>query len=277
MKTPFSLLVALIAFTTTPFAPAAELPEAGPQNGGLRLRLVVADSPPRTPLGYDVRLEVLNVTSRPITLRAGWWSDLEKGDVRDYLEASMSVETYPAIAPWMGQVMAAHRTAAQPETVLKAGEVLSLRWQTNGRHLKNRVTNPNEVQNPELLLPGLYSVHATVAIITSERTVQLRSNEQLVSSGRSHEMPKHSYGALLDASAERKTGRLNLGSLQKIERGDQFQIGHPYRGLWKLTVTEVHQMISVGSLEPLPPVIPPLANYNPPFPERNMPATLMPQ
>ena len=131
------------------------------------------------------------------------------------------------------------------------------------------------MQNPEFRLPGLYSVHATVAIITSERTLQLRSNEQLVPVGGSHEMPKHSYGALLDASAERKTGTLNLGSLQKIERGDQFQIGHPYRGLWKLTVTEVHDAISVGSLEPLPPVVPTAANYHPLFPERNMPATLM--
>ena len=183
MNTQLSLLIALIAFSTTTFVSAAEPPEPGPENAGLRLRLVVADSPPRTPLGYGVRLEVLNMTNRPITLRAGWWSDLEKGDVRDYLEASMSVETYPAIAPWMGQLADGHRTAPQPEHVLKAGEVLSLHWQTKGRHLKNRVTNPNEVQDPEFLLPGLYSVHATVAIITSERTVLLRSNEQLVSSG----------------------------------------------------------------------------------------------
>ena len=255
----------------------ASTPEPGPENGGLRMRLVVVPNSAGGQEGYEVRLDVLNVTNRPVKLRAGWWQDQERGDVRDYIEASTSIETYPAIAPWMGQVMAAHRTAAQPETVLKAGAVLTLHWQTNGRHLKNRVSNPLEAQNPELLLPGLYSVHATVAIITSERTVQLRSNEQLVSSGRSHEMPKHSYGELLDASAERKTGRLNLGSLQKIERGDQFQVGHPYRGLWKLTITEVDNTVSVGSFEPLPPVVPPPANYHPPFPERNQPATLMPQ
>ena len=233
MKTQISILVALIAFSTTAFVSAAEPPEPGPENGGLRMRLVVVPHVRAHFESYEVFLDVLNVTNRPITLRAGWSNDQEPGDVRDYLEASTSIETYPAIAPWMGQVRAAHRTVAQPETVLKAGEVLSLRWQTNGRHLKNRVTNPNEVQNPSFPLPGLYSVHATVAIITPERTVQLRSNEQLLPVGGSREMPKHSYGALLDASAERKTGTLNFGSLQRIERGDQFQIGHPYRGLWR--------------------------------------------
>jgi hypothetical protein len=83
----------------------------------------------------------------------------------------------------MGGVTVGQRKSPQPEQVLKPGETLSVRWRTEGRHLKNRVTNPNEVQNPEFPFPGLYSVHATVHVITSERTVPLRSNEQLVSVG----------------------------------------------------------------------------------------------
>src|SRR4051794_23749274 len=44
--------------------------EAGPERGGLRMRLVVA--PVAAPAGerYDVRVELVNVTDRPIVLRA---------------------------------------------------------------------------------------------------------------------------------------------------------------------------------------------------------------
>ena len=167
MKVQFSLIVAVAIFITTSSAPAAEPPEPGPENAGLRARLVVVAHPLPASEGYDVLLEVLSVTNRPITLRAGWGHDQELGDVRDYIEASTGIETYPPIAPWIGQIVAPHRTAAQPELVLKAGEVLSVRWQTNGRRLKNRVSNPFEAQNPEFPLPGLYSVHATVPLITS--------------------------------------------------------------------------------------------------------------
>ncbi len=164
------------------------------------------------------------------------------------------------------------RTSPQPEHVLKAGEALSARWKSDARRLKNRVTNPNEVQNPEFPFPGLYSVHATVDVTTSEGTVRLRSNEQLVAVGGSRKMPKHTRGQLWEVDKEKKTALVGLGSLHKVEVGDQFEIGHPKGMHWRMTVTEVDPRYSRGNLELL------TRSTYPPYsepPHRFMDATLV--
>ena len=151
--------------------------------------------------GYEVRVDLLNTSERAITLRAGWRND-DAGDLKDYIDAATSIECVPPVRRWMGGVIVGRRKSPQPEQVLEKGAVLSVRWQTQGRHLKNRVTNPNEVQNPEFPFPGLYSVHATLNVITSERTVPLRSNEQLVSVGGSRALPKSTLGQLAQVEAD---------------------------------------------------------------------------
>jgi hypothetical protein len=236
-------------------ANAAEAPEPGPEDGGLRLRLAVK---PRADAkeGYDVRLEVLNVSDRPVTLRSRWRDDSEAGDVKGYLEAATSIECVPAVAPWIGGVQEGRRTRPQPENVLKAGETLPVSWQTEGRRLKNRVTDPNDVQNPTFPVPGLYSVHATVDVVAGERMVRLRSNEHLVAVGGSRSMPKSTFGRLSYVDPEGKTAGLGLGSLHKIAVGDQFEIGHAKGGHWKLTITRVEPETSHGNLEVLPSLRP---------------------
>ena len=200
-----------------------------------------------------MRVDLLNTSERAITLRAGWRND-ETGDLRDYIDAATSIECVPAVRRWSGGVQVGLRKSLppdqsqQPEQVIKAGELLSVRWQTEGRHLKNRVANPNEVQNPEFPFPGLYSVHATVNVITSERTVLLRSNEQLVPVGGSRAMPKSTLGQVLQVDDNGTTALMSLGSLQKIEPGDQFE--HLSKGdYWKLTITKVEPTHSAGNLE----------------------------
>jgi len=248
MQIRLPILALLILFT--PHLRAAEpatLPEPGPEDGGLRMRLVVA---PRTDVGkegYDVRVDLLNTSERAITLRAGWEGE-EAGDLEDYVDAATSIECVPAVRRWVGGVMQGRRTSPQPEYVLQPGKVLSVRWQTQGRHLKNRVTNPNDVQNPEFPFPGLYSVHATVNVITHGGIVPLRSNEQLVSVGGSRAMPKSTLGQLLHVDADGKTATMSLGSLQKVEPGDQFQY-FSKREQGRLTITTVKPSISVGNLE----------------------------
>ena len=148
----------------------------------------------------------------------------------------------------MGQAVMGRRKSPQPEQVLKPGAVFSVSWQTEGRHLKNQVTNPLDVQNPEFPFPGLYSVHATVLVITSEGTVALRSNEQLVPVGGSRAMPKATLGQLLHVEADGKRAMLSLGSLQKIEPGDQFGYSTMHDQV-KLTVTTVKPDYSWGNLE----------------------------
>ena len=248
MKTlpPICTLLILVTLHVRAADNAAQ-PEPGPEDGGLRMRLEVAPRTDTVKEGYDVRVDLLNTSERSITLRAGWTRD-DAGDVKDYIDAATSIECFPAVLRWMGGVPEGRRQTPQPEEVLKPGAVLSVRWQTEGWHLKNRVTNANEVQNPEFPFPGLYSVHGTLHIVANERTVALRSNEQLVPVGGSRGLPKSTLGQLLQVDAEGKTALLGLGALQKIEPGDQFE-HNSKGGSWKLTITKVEPSYSVGTLE----------------------------
>jgi hypothetical protein len=269
------LLTAYTAHGAADPPPPEPEPEPGPASGGLRLRLVVAPNPAENAqAGYNVRLELLNVSTGDITLRANWRRQENDGDFKDYLEAATSIETYPPVAPWIGQVLAGHRISPQPERVLKPGEVLSVRWRTTGRLLKNEVTDPNAVQNPQLAAPGLYSVHATVVVNTPRAPVRLRSNEQLVPAGGSREMPKHTYGELGAVDAGARTATLNLGSLHKVTPGDQFRIRTGMLDCWKLTITQVQPEFSTGRLEPEPMPME-SSRRAPNLPERRMTATLL--
>jgi hypothetical protein len=152
--------------------------------------------------------------------------------------------------------------------------MLSLRWQTTGRQLKNGVTDPNAVQNPQFPTPGLYSVHAALVLNTPQGPVHLRSNEQLVPVGGSREMPKHTFGQLGEVDAAAKTATVNLGSLHKIQPGDQFRIRTGMLDFWKLTITHVNPEFSTGDLEP-EPMPAESSRRTPNVPERPMDATLL--
>ncbi|HUR46878.1 MAG TPA: hypothetical protein VMZ27_13450 [Candidatus Saccharimonadales bacterium] len=116
------------------------------------------------------------------------------------------------------------------------------------------MANPNDVQNPEFPTPGLYSVHASASILTSTGAVLLRSNEQLVSVGRSQALPKHTYGRLSSFDPEKRNGTLSLGSLHKITPGDVFTIrGGKMGSDWNMTITRTEATYSFGLLEPAPP------------------------
>jgi hypothetical protein len=215
------------------------------------MRLVVVPRPEVSEEGFDVCVDLLNTTERAMTLRAGWRND-DPSDVKAYIEAAIGIECVPAVRPWSGGVPGIRRKLPQPEYLLKAGEVLSVRWQTKGRHLKNHVTDPNEVQNPEFPFPGLYSVHASLDVITSQRVVTLRSNEQLVPVGGSHAMPRYTYGHLLVVDAGGKSAVLDLGSRHKVEPGDQFE-HFSKQTPWKLTVTKVEPGHCWGHIQLLSP------------------------
>jgi hypothetical protein len=275
ISTAVCCLLVLTASAAPRGAPDPPPIEPGPESGGLRLRLaVIPNSPEPGQEGYDVRLDLLNVSRADITLRANWRHQENDGDLKDYLEASTGIETYPPIAPWIGQVMQGHRISPQPERVLKAGEVLSLRWQTRGPQLKNGVTDPTAVQNPQFPTPGLYSVHATLVVNTPQGPVRLRSNEQLVPTGGSREMPKHTFGQLGEVDAAAKTATVNLGSLHKIKPGDRFRIRTGMLDYWRLTITQVSPEFSSGRLEP-EPMPAESSKRTPNVPERRANATLL--
>ena len=54
-------------------AVAVEAPEPGPEDGGLRLRLLVSPRADAGQEGYQVKLDVLNVSERP--MQGGWQHD----------------------------------------------------------------------------------------------------------------------------------------------------------------------------------------------------------
>ena len=226
------------------------IPEAGPENGGLRLRLVVRTGSQDGKDAHDVTVEVINVTTKPITLVADWPYEADKGNFREYLEAALSIETFPKIAPWVGQTMEDHRTSPQPQYVLKSGEGLTLKWLASGRCLKNKVTRPIETANPVFPSGGLYAVHAVIPMRTTVGSFLLRSNEQLVSIGGNRELPKHTFGEVMWVDRETRTAGIDLGSLHEIENGDHFLIRTGMASFWRLRVTRVHPARSEGALVP---------------------------
>src|SRR5262245_36575593 len=97
---PPVLALLILAAVPVRAADTDVVPEPGPEEGGLRLRLVVA---PRTDLrqdGYEVRVDLLNISDRATTLRGAWRYD-ETGDLNDYLDAATSIECVPAVQRWM--------------------------------------------------------------------------------------------------------------------------------------------------------------------------------
>ncbi|HEY1380126.1 MAG TPA: hypothetical protein VGF55_25205 [Gemmataceae bacterium] len=268
MKSRLPVLILVSLLSGVPGgATAADSPEPGPEDGGLRLRLVVTPRADGAKDGYDVRLELVNASGKAVAVRANWPDDRGTGGVGNYLEAAASIETVPPIAPWVGGVGRGRRTSPQQEHVLKPGETLTVGWRTDGPYLKNHVTDPHEAQNPRFPVPGLYAVHATVNVATDAGRVWLRSNEQLVPVGGSRAMPKSTFGQLLSVDPDKRTAALSLGSLHKVAVGDQFEVGSRKGGRWKLTITRVEPGMSFGDVEVL-------QSFRPP-PEPNMPAARM--
>ena len=219
--------------------------EPGPENGGLRLRLVVTKRSTPREGGFDARLDVINASQDKVTLRTGWDSN-EAGDVKEYLKLQASVETYPPIEPEKGATAAREaRTIPQKELTLVAGETLSLTWQSSGRRLKSE--SDLFTHNPELAEPGLYSVHFTLDVITATGTHRLRSNEQQVLIGGSPKQPRHTYGHITSLRQGRKAG-FSLGSLDQVKVGDVFEITSK-TGSWRLTVVEVGPRYSEVTIE----------------------------
>jgi len=249
-------------------------PEPGPEVDGLRLRLVVVPHPQDGKDGFNVRADLINVSREVAPLRAVLWrSEGHQGGFEAYLEAGLSIESYPAFEPWRGQVIRPREglAADEPEYKLKPGKTLSVHWRATGRRLKNTVSDPLEAQNPEFTERGLYSVHASISLAVSNRLTRLRSNEQLAPIGGSREAPRPTYCPLAWVDERAKTATLGLGLLDKVAQGDRFRIESGYIGMtWTLTITNVQTDHAAGYL------VPSQANPTPLFPWRGAYATLIP-
>jgi hypothetical protein len=225
------------------------VPEPGAESGGMRLRLRVTPASNAANDVYEVRLDLINVMTHPIKLIAGWRYDTDKGDFKDYLEAAVSIETVPPIAPWLGQTWIGERKTPQPTYEMQPNSTLSLKWSSPKRQLKSKVSDPIEIQNPYFPNDGLYEIHAAVTLQTANGPVFLRSNAQQISVAGSEKMPKYTFGRIRVYSETNRSVILDLGSAQGVSKGDQFLI---LTGLininWRFTVTNVGPTYSLGSI-----------------------------
>jgi len=271
----FAFIVFILGLGGRVIAAEPVLPEPGAENDGMRMRLVVRNWSEGDKSGHEVRVDVLNVSPQARKLQADWLYESDTGNLKEYLEAATSMESYPPIAPWVGQIMGGRRAAPQPEYTLEPGEVLTVQWHTEGNFLKNRVSNKLEVQNPEFAFPGIYAVHATLLVQADGETVSLRSNEQPVSFGQSRQMPKFTSGKLTSVDEAKQTAWLDLGEQHKVAKGDKFLVRTGMVDFWQLTITEVREKISIGRLEPRAINAPELKSAKRKFPAAGIAATLI--
>ena len=255
MNRPYIVRIALFtvvtligaSFGVVRAAEPAILP--GPENGGLRLQFSVTAKPRIA--GFEVQLDLLNVTQDRITLQTAWGSN-DDGDVQEYLKTVAELETIPLFAPEHGATGALEeRTEPQRTLALQAGETLSLRWQTSERRLKG---NPSErvfsilSPNPQLDEPGLYSVRVLLDVPATSGTVRLRSNEQLVSIGGSLKTPKPTAARIVSVTRHRQSARIDLGKLDQVAPGDQFEFVSKTSS-WRLMIADTYLRSSEGKLE----------------------------
>ena len=214
---------AAMLFLSTGIYPARDtesetLPQPGPENAGLRLRLVVTSERVSNEDVHHVRLDLINATDQELTVSTDWPHENE-GDFEEYFESATSIHTYPEVMDSGIQVLRDTRESPQPRHTISAQEMLTVQWTTHGRQLKNKVTRPTDNPNPSFPSAGLYSVHAGFAVPVDSgaagdiRPVVLRSNEQLVSVGGSMHAPKQAVVQVYNVAADHSTCEIGVGSI----------------------------------------------------------------
>lgn len=263
-STFLAIAIAVSLFSPSLLAQEPSLPEAGPENSGLRLRFQV--TPRQTKAGdeFDVRLDLINVKDETVTVFADWPHKPE-GDFSDYVEMAASIRTHPEIMLWGIQVMADLREKPESKHTLAAGETLTVKWTSKGRRLKNRLIRPNEIHNPYFPTNGLYATHVELKLQVpgaapgtlpprvqghGRHSILLRSNEQLVSVGGSKTAPKSAVAKVTGVQEGYRSASISLGSLHGIEVGDEFIMRTGMSVFWRLAVVSVEERHSVVTLHP---------------------------
>jgi len=255
---------------------AGDIPEAGPENAGMRLRFIVMREADGTNDNFEARFELISVTNKPITLLADF-SDDKGEEFKDYVVGSTTFTVDPAVMPYMGQTaMGGPRKKPQPEYTLAPGETLTVRRAESGR--RHCPTDGLYGFRASLLLRVADSEaerkFAAMRATNIQRRAQrkdshlddvswpgrsnapasllLRSNEQQVPVGGSHALPKFAMGRLMWVNTNDLSATLDLGGAHKIQAGDEFRIFTGRIGsYWILKITHTEPAYSVGTLQAL--------------------------
>ena len=222
------------------------LPDPGPENQGLRLRLTIREMVDGQVDNRVLRVDLLNVGQKPVVLVTG--SDLleEKLSYPQFFQRIVGIATSPE-APWSCcQTMFRKPKEPPPKWELEPGRSLTVAWAGEGRRLKQ----DGCVVQADLQQQGLYRVHASVCVMTEDGDrISLTSNEQEVYAGGSHEMPKSMIGHIIKTDPEQSTAMIDIGSDEKIEVGDCFTIRYELIASWSLCITHVTSHTAEGIVE----------------------------
>ncbi len=237
----------LVALTAAQGSSQADLPEPGPENGGLRLRLSIITSRQDTNDVYSVRLGIINVSSEPVILVGQPGYERHAKDYATFLKSIVSFVTFPEILPPLGQTAGIEPKSAPPKTTIKPQEEFVVRWRSSGRRLKRQ-----DYLNTTPCFPseGLYGVRAKVVIRTEEgREILLFSNQQRVCVGGSVELPKHATARITRTDVKNNAVIIDLGTHHKIQVGDRFHVSGGHMGYyWELTVSSTSAWVSEAAV-----------------------------
>lgn len=267
-------LPALILCYLFSFAYSASADEliAGPENHGLRMRLLISNAEEGSPDVYRVHIDLLNVGKEPVVLAARWVYEEEQGDYLDFLKKEISFVSFPEVMLDSAQTGGSWRKSPQPECEIEPGKSLQVEWVSAPRRLK-----PQGYYNTTPTFPsnGLYGVRAQLLAMSKDgQRILLTSNEQQISVGGSTKMPKHAVAHIIECDPENKKVRLDLGSDHRIELNDKFDTIYFPIARWVITIVEVQDTTSTGSVEGILRDAPVDANV-PTFPQKGRVAKLL--
>jgi hypothetical protein len=244
-------IVAVVVWASLVVATAAgnevrtPAPEPGPENSGLRLRLAV--TPDARADSKTINLELVNTGPKSVTLVGEWNYREDKGDYAAFFEKRVAFLTYPEVQPQSFQTEGGTRSVPQPEHELAPGKSLVVSWKTEGNQIRRESPFPGTT--PVFPSAGLYGVRATIVILTKEGSrFLLASNEQPMMVGGVRTLPKYATGRVVSADPDKNLVTIDLGSDQKVEKGDAFLIHWGLQASWRLTITNVGTWFSEGSI-----------------------------
>lgn len=221
------------------------LPDAGPENGGLRLRLVITQE--REVSSNTVTVELQNVGPKTVVLVGEWDYQENRDGYQAFFEKRIGFVTYPEVQPDSFQTAGGERRSPQPQYELGAGKSLAISWKTKGNQI--RQDGPFPGTTPVFPSVGLYGVRASIVVLTKDgRRILLVSNEQPFIVGGVSILPKYATAHVVSVNRDQNAGTIDLGSEQRIEKGDRFVIRWGLQASWRLTVTNVHTWGSDGSI-----------------------------
>jgi hypothetical protein len=233
----------LSIFAASAHGQSASPPEPGPERDGLRLRLLIKKLDQKE--GHHVQLEVLNVGKDAITL-IGQFSIENDKNYEDYLREAAYFTSYPEVLPTPFSISAAPRESPQPTATISPGDSLVAKWTT----VDNVIGGGRETGHDlTFVRNGLFLVRAHLILRTADdKSIKLWSNEQPFIVGGSEQAPKACAASVIHDGKEMKFVRLDVGTLDGIQVGDIFEVGHAKTTLWGLKITAVTERSSTATL-----------------------------